>query len=224
MTFLMRVFDHSWVGWNLDSYWLRANMERAQCIRGYLKVVLTKGVEFHGVQLQKLQLLWALGPWILARLPLYVLWCHSRGWNKARWNGKLTCVTGCFSGSYVRTGFLVKQTHEKACDILLEHTLEGRQVVYGEHKCNPTGRERTFLHCYTLQGFDGLCWSLFHNEKCTNEPLLFGVLLAASAASCWFVRSLWSLSDQGTATDSCFVFAIGHYCTMKIGVAPKNYF
>jgi len=53
---------------------------------------------------------------------------------------------------------LMKQTHEKACGISLEHMLEGGQDVYGEHKCNPTERERTVLHCYTLQGFDGLCW------------------------------------------------------------------
>jgi len=119
---------------------------------------------------------------------------------------------------------LLKQTHEKACDISLEHTLEGEQDVYREHKCNPTERERTFLHCYNLQGFDGLCWSSFHNEKCTKGPVLSGLLLAASAASCWFVRALWSLTDQGTATDSCFAFAIGPYCTMKIEVTPKNYF
>jgi len=80
---------------------------------------------------------------------------------------------------------LLKQTHEKACDISLEYTLEGEQDVYREHKCNPTERERTFLHCYTLQYFDGLCWFSFHNEKCTKEPVLSGLLLAASAASCW---------------------------------------
>jgi len=81
-----------------------------------------------------------------------------------------------------------------------------------------------WLHCYTLQGFDGLCWSSFHNEKCTKGPGLSGLLLAASAASCWFVRALWSLTGQGTATDSCFAFDIGPYCTMKIEVTPKNYF
>jgi len=116
---------------------------------------------------------------------------------------------------------LMKQTHEKACGISLEHMLEGGQDVYGEHKCNPTERERTVLHCYTLQGFDGLCWSLFRNENFTKEPVLSALLLAASAAACWFVRALWSLPDQGTATDSCFAFAIGSYCTMKIGVTPK---
>jgi len=80
---------------------------------------------------------------------------------------------------------LLKQTHEKACDISLEHTLEEGQDVYGEHKCNPTERERTFLHCYYLQGFGGLCWSSFCNEKWTKEPVLSGLLLAASAASRW---------------------------------------
>jgi len=39
---------------------------------------------------------------------------------------------------------LLKQTHEKAFDILLEHMLEGGQDVYREHTCNPTERERTF--------------------------------------------------------------------------------
>jgi len=80
---------------------------------------------------------------------------------------------------------LLKQTHEKACDISLEHTLEGGQDVYGENKCNPRERERTFLHCYTLQYIDGLSWSSIHNEKCTKEPVLFGLLLVASAATCW---------------------------------------
>jgi len=118
---------------------------------------------------------------------------------------------------------LLKQTHEKVCDILLEHTLEGGSMFTENINVIPQ-RGRGHFYIATLQGFDGLCWSSFHNEKCTKEPVLFGLLLAASAASCWFVRALWSLPDQGTATDSCFVFAIGQYCTMKIGVAPKNYF
>ena len=67
----------------------------------------------------------------------------------------------------------------------MEHTLEGGQDVYVEHKCNRTERERTSLHCYTLQGFGGLCWSSFCNEKFTKEPVLSGLLLASSDASCW---------------------------------------
>jgi len=39
---------------------------------------------------------------------------------------------------------LLKQTHEKACDISLEHKLEGGKDVNGEHKCNPTEREDIF--------------------------------------------------------------------------------
>jgi len=145
-------------------------------------------------------------------------------WKNFGFFGKSLVSQDVFLEAMLGEDVLLKQTHEKACDILLEHTLEGGQDVYGEHKCNPTERERTFLHCYTLQAFDGLCWSSFRNEKCTKEPVLFGLLLAASAASCWFVRALWSLQDQGTATDSFFAFAIGSYCTMKIEITPKNYF
>jgi len=106
-------------------------------------------------------------------------------WRNFGFFGNSLVSQDAFLESMSGVEVLLKQTHEKACDISLEHTLEGGQHVYGELKCNPTERERPFLHCYTLQGFHGLCWSLFHNEKCTKEPELFGLLLGASAASCW---------------------------------------
>jgi len=79
-------------------------MERAQCLQGYMKVVLTKGSESYGVQLQKLQRLVELG----ART--HYIFCDVTAECMSRideveifwflW--ELTCVTGCFSGSYVR--------------------------------------------------------------------------------------------------------------------------
>jgi hypothetical protein len=55
----------------------------------------------------------------------------------------------------MRVCFL-RQIHERACDILLEQTLERECDVWKEYKWNSIHREGLLLHCDTMEHFAGL--------------------------------------------------------------------
>lgn len=73
---------------------------------------------------------------------------------------KLNCVMGCSSGSCLVRGYFAEQTHEKACDVLLEWTLDGACDVWKECKWNPINNERWLLHGNTMHCLTGLAFSL----------------------------------------------------------------
>lgn len=73
---------------------------------------------------------------------------------------------------------LLKQTCERACDILLKQMFEEVYYAWKEDKWNPTNSEGTLLlystmfFWFSLLFFAGHCWSTLHIEKCSRECLL----------------------------------------------------
>ena len=87
---------------------------------------------------------------------------------------------------------MLKQTHERAYDVLLEWMLERVCDGWKEYRWNPINRERLLLYCNAMQHFASLACLLvfagFHFVDRTS--VVFQLILATSADSCRFDGTL----------------------------------